>query len=393
MSKKSMKQFNERKTAQKPMQDVQPKKVKKREVEAWILAIFMIAWTVCSVLGTIGFCRTQASAESVDAVDAVSVIDEKAVECSTAYNSKRIRSNADVSTNFYSFNIDLFSSMVFFNDSLTASWFVGSWELEFNHLSATLLYRDNNGDVTFDLYDVSTEDINYYSFEASAVDGVYNTGSVEVSASNSSYSNPNREPLYVIPDLRSFYPRSYSLNPVGYDINSGATAFEVGIEFYNNDSAVSQYIYILIDTDFVESFALFYTSRGLTDTDDFGFVPIYGASFGDVDFQNGYNAGYNEGFSYGKDVGRDEGRDLGYDEGYSNGRQQGYNEGRADGFTQGVADANEYTFAGLIGAVFDAPIQAFQGLFSFDVLGVDLSGFLLSLLTCGIALCIIKLII
>ncbi len=393
MSKKSMKQHEQRKSSQNNMQPVlPPKKVKKREIEAWILAILMIAWTVCSVLGTIGFCRTQASAECADAVEIASIEEEMAVECYTAYNSKRILSNAVENTDYYTFNIDLFSSMVFRDENLYSSCFAGYWQLEFNHLSAMLYYINGVNQVSFDLFNVDTSSIDYWSFNPqSVVFDFSNSGVVEVSASNSSYSNPNRDPLNSIPDLRSFYPRQFRVSFVGYDIGIGGAAFEIGVEFYNNVSGASQYIFILIDTNFIELGSFYYTSRGL-DTDS-GYVPIYGATFGEITYQDGYNAGYDEGFSYGKDIGRDEGREMGYDEGFSNGRTAGYNAGLADGFTAGVNSANEYTFQGLIGAVFDAPIQAFQGLFSFEILGVDLSGFLLSLLTVMIALSIIKLII
>ncbi len=81
----------------------------------------------------------------------------------------------------------------------------------------------------------------------------------------------------------------------------------------------------------------------------------------------------------------EEGKKQGYDEGYRVGQEKGYAEGsKAQG---------DYSFLGLIGAVIDAPINSFRQMFDFDVLGVNMSSFMLSLFTISIIIVIIKLVI
>lgn len=107
------------------------------------------------------------------------------------------------------------------------------------------------------------------------------------------------------------------------------------------------------------------------------------------DYYSGVEYGYNNGYSAGFSDGKSQGYDNGYGIGYGRGQSEGYNQG----FSAGVASANDYTFLGLFGAVIDAPIKAFAGLFNFTVLGVDMAPFLLSLLTICIVIKIVHLLI
>lgn len=80
-------------------------------------------------------------------------------------------------------------------------------------------------------------------------------------------------------------------------------------------------------------------------------------------------------------------------DGYNKGYQEGKVAGREVGYQEGIKDNGDYTFMGLLGAVFDAPIQAFKGLFSFEVLGVNMTAFVSSLFGLAVILLIIKLIL
>lgn len=80
-------------------------------------------------------------------------------------------------------------------------------------------------------------------------------------------------------------------------------------------------------------------------------------------------------------------------EGYNKGYQEGKVAGREVGYQEGVKDQGDYSFMGLLGAVFDAPIQAFKGLLSFEVLGVNMSAFVSSLFGLAVILLILKLIL
>lgn len=100
---------------------------------------------------------------------------------------------------------------------------------------------------------------------------------------------------------------------------------------------------------------------------------------------------YNVGFDDGYNLGLRDNKDLSkfYQDGYNSGYVTGYNTGKNDGITM----TNTYTFERLLTAVFDVPIKAFMGLTNFEILGVNLSGFYLSLLTACAVLVVVKLLI
>lgn len=75
-----------------------------------------------------------------------------------------------------------------------------------------------------------------------------------------------------------------------------------------------------------------------------------------------------------------------YNDGFVAGKTAGY----SSGYSAGVANAQNYSFLGLIGAVIDAPVQAFMGLLDFEILGVNMSAFVLSLLSLSFLIIVIK---
>lgn len=96
-----------------------------------------------------------------------------------------------------------------------------------------------------------------------------------------------------------------------------------------------------------------------------------------------YNSGYSAGYSAGKLDGSSSGYNQGYDAGVTIGYQNGYNDG--------VEHGGNYTFLGLIGAVIDAPINAFTSLLNFEVLGVNILSLITGLLSIAIIVFIVKL--
>lgn len=98
-----------------------------------------------------------------------------------------------------------------------------------------------------------------------------------------------------------------------------------------------------------------------------------------------YNSGYNNGYLDAKE-GFDEEKTNIYNSGFESGKIAGYN----DGYNAGKDVSDNYTFLGLIGAVFDAPIEAFKGLFNFDILGVNMQGFVLAMLTLAVIIIVIR---
>lgn len=94
---------------------------------------------------------------------------------------------------------------------------------------------------------------------------------------------------------------------------------------------------------------------------------------------------YQQGFYEGTQSGYSDGEQYGYDRGYD----YGYQQGDSAGYNRALMD-DHYTFLNFLGAVVDAPIQAFRGLFNIEVLGVNLADFLSALLTIAVVLLVAK---
>lgn len=130
-----------------------------------------------------------------------------------------------------------------------------------------------------------------------------------------------------------------------------------------------------------------------------------------------YVAGYNSASSGYYDTGYKNGYAVGNSDGYNN----GFSAGDSKGYQRGLNDANNYTFLSLFGAIFDAPIQALfggtqrlpagtkitdssgktitltsdtvvnrGGMLNFELMGVNLSGFVLALFSLSIIIIVIK---
>lgn len=187
----------------------------------------------------------------------------------------------------------------------------------------------------------------------------------------------------------------------GYAI-VGADYVGAGISVYS--SPKSQYFYDLKPNYFsqsqVRNFLAFFHYLTYEPVDDaFYLAGLNAASKGY------YDDGYKKGYSVGEDVG--------YNSGFS--------AGDAQGFARGVDSANTYSFLGLFGAIFDAPIKALfggsstlpagttitdsngktitlqstttvnrAGLLNFNLMGVNLSGFVLALFSISIIVVVIK---
>lgn len=109
----------------------------------------------------------------------------------------------------------------------------------------------------------------------------------------------------------------------------------------------------------------------------------------DKTYDDGYSLGYNQGYNDGVSAEKA----PSYNIGYADGKRQGEKSGYDKGYTAGVESANKYSFTGLIGAVIDAPIKAFEGMLDFDVFGYNMKSFYLSLITLSVIIFIVKLLI
>lgn len=145
-----------------------------------------------------------------------------------------------------------------------------------------------------------------------------------------------------------------------------------------------------------------------------------------ADFNAGYNAGYDDGYINGEVAGSESGFSAGYDEGYDDGDNAGWRRGTAegyeyglqdgykdgfengylegeieglyngeqngykDGYREGLAVAEQGDFYSLFSAVIDAPVSAFTNLLDFQVLGVNVAEFVLSLISAFFAIKIVR---
>ena len=200
------------------------------------------------------------------------------------------------------------------------------------------------------------------------------------------------------------------------------------VEFVNNCFSTPNYnnIYYLVSTDFLDAnyaaygsdkSQYFYSLRSYLNKDDVrDFFALFDLTYYKPVNDAFYLAGYNNASKGYFDDGYNKGYSIGKDEGYNN----GYSAGDSAGFARGVDSANTYSFLGLFGAIFDAPIKAIfggtstlpagttitdsngntitlqstttvnrAGLLNFDIMGVNLSGFVLALFSISIIVVVI----
>ena len=91
------------------------------------------------------------------------------------------------------------------------------------------------------------------------------------------------------------------------------------------------------------------------------------------------------------DGGYYDGYNTGYQDGSSTGYGQGYDTGYADGYANGVEiDTTAFTIFNGILSIGMIPINVFLAMFDFEILGINLSNFVMSLLTVLVTLWIIR---
>lgn len=168
--------------------------------------------------------------------------------------------------------------------------------------------------------------------------------------------------------------------------------------------------------------ALYVMNSKYTNIDYVDFLDTFIAT---QDFKNVKVPSDNALFLKGYQSASDEYRQQGYNNGFSAGEKSGYNKGfsagDSAGYARGVENAGNYSFLSLFGAIFDAPIKAIfggtstlpagttitdsngntmtlqstttvnrAGLLNFNLMGVNLSGFVLALFSISIIVVVIK---
>ncbi len=150
-------------------------------------------------------------------------------------------------------------------------------------------------------------------------------------------------------------------NVIFYDTNGATVCFSPRYDYLN-------------ESDFGIWSQYFWDSRTY-------YTGLYYSS--DANYQLGYDAGYSDGYT----SGNSDGNSQGYQDGYSAGQSIGY----GNGYNDGIEQSGQYSFNSLIGAVIDAPVSAFTSLLNFEILGINILGFISGLLTLALIIFIIKL--
>lgn len=311
-------------TVQQPTRDKS-----KDKIYAIILCVFIVFWTVASVLGSIGFFRT--SAEEIEVVPSNTITDDGWSITLDGLSGIRTYDSGDlngVTIGSYTLEFQRQADYLILShtDSLdemhTAQWSIGSHTLEkdfrMSYASFDEVYRD------YSIVNINTGDISF----------IFNS-----------------------------FPYSVSY------VNSGADNFIVDIDFYRDSQRVGV-MTLNIATDFADAPFTAYQypmdNRALLYVQDFDYFTQV-LKFLPYDAQDNYINGYTEG------------------------KQVGYTDGYSVGYNDGIADSNNYSFTNMIGAVLDGQINMFMGLFHFELLGVNLSSFFLAILTVCVIITIIKL--
>ena len=107
-------------------------------------------------------------------------------------------------------------------------------------------------------------------------------------------------------------------------------------------------------------------------------------------YNDGQDDGYKSGLSYGESIGFDKGFDAGVQD--ANGKVDKTSASYTAGYNDGTVRAGNYTFRSLIGAVIDVPLNAFTSMFNFEILGVNISSLLSSLLVIALVMCVLKIV-
>lgn len=386
----------------------QPIKAKKQDMKnrvyAIILLCFMVFWTIGSVLGIAGYAKKERSS-------ALNVVAASAEEQPTPSR--------------WVMPLEPFRDLILYNVAInSAGSAITTQQVAFLRRGFTLEFDTSTGDLVF---------YSNYSYEGSRVrllschigeDNVIDSNFYELSilrpsepyASSGFIRNVqlNMEEYGttygVVTSAYCIYsecesdggevPTDYkTLVPISWECYCSSGSFDFQITLYDYATGI----------DYTMSFSISLNSSSV----NVGFAPYaaYSLTYGmlwyfDAGFKgsstlgdsynftainyDGFQAGYNKGYEDGFDDGQNA-IDLTY--AYQQGKEVGFQEGEDLGFIKGVAEANEYSFTGLISAVIDVPLQTFTGLFNFELLGINLATFFYSLFTVMLVLIVVKLVI
>lgn len=164
------------------------------------------------------------------------------------------------------------------------------------------------------------------------------------------------------------------------------------ISFYDYDNSflsgvVVSFGYCISSSDIPNASRVGYSFNGWdSSVDNLGVNDIV---YCDVDFTAKYTiiTEFWNGYEYAKDENYNNGYDEGYlsgkDDFYSSGYDDGYSSGYGVGFSEGESSAlsSKDTFKSFMYSIIDAPFNVLSNAFSFEVFGINLSYFLISIVS------------
>lgn len=325
----------------------------KNRLPAFILAGLIIFWTIASIFGLIGYCRSKPKNTAMVTASAMTVEDYelgKEIIIDLPFLYSPIFYDGDM------YFVDFYPRLVL-GDGYTA-----------------LAVSDDYNRIG-----------DYYNFGATlTVPTVYNPFTDSLNETNDIFISTNF-------DTTANFIDNYGRLTVEYDLdftNAFVGTIRIYAEYPQEESFTLfefDFEYDYFDSNFIVLLPL--AGETLTSGDG-AFVYSHTAyGFPIVDFINIYDeyrkleGGYERGYQAGSLQGYTEGKNAGY--------ENGYQRGKADG----LALADVATFEDLMSSVFDVPIRAFTSLFNFDILGVNMANFFLSILTLCIVLAVVKMLI
>lgn len=329
----------------------------KNRLPAFVLAGLMILWTIASVLGIIGYCRTKPK------------------------NTAMVTASADATNNELTteFKIPLYglAGLTCESDYEVLQWL---YYVNVSNNTAWLSVNTDNG-----------EDRAYCGVDTTEyITATYRTGSVaevdelEIYCEQGWNYNIEEDYTYFYP-YAVYYRRlgeqtfvlditvefRYFRETVG-NVGTNTLNFQVYTSFTNDRE--STFILPIFNERVSADFVAQDIATQFVDQNNNGIAQLT------------YERNYYEYLSQSNQIAVQ----GAYNEGYAIGKKEGYNNGYEVGVVAGASSANEYTFDGLLSAVFDVPVRVFTDLFNFDILGVNLTNFFLSLLTLAVIIAILR---
>lgn len=189
---------------------------------------------------------------------------------------------------------------------------------------------------------------------------------------------------------------SYGVQILFYESNNNITKevnrVRVFSDYYDTGAGYFLYRHNVQYLDVYDNYVMFSAVTRQTSINDLNFSGAYsledrtyfinlGVNTDNSYYQAGFTDGYNDGIS------------VGTEDGYNNGYNVGLKDGYNNGYNAGINESDSNSFMNLMSAVLDAPVRTFTSLLNFEILGVNLLGFITALLTLAIIIFIVKLFI